>query len=430
MKNKLSVEPYKGTRDFYPEDQFVQDYIFSVMRKIPRLFGYEEYNGPLIEDLDLYRAKTGEEIVNEQTYTFKDRGDREVAIRPEMTPTLARMVARRRQEIAFPARWFCIENNYRYERPQRGRLREHWQLNVDVFGIAGIAADAEVICVSSLILREFGLQEKDFSIRVSNRRLLNFLLSTYLKLNNEQAYRVTKLIDRARKMPVGEFTAELNKVSPVATKVIAELIQHQKVPDELLASPAGQETEELLKILRNLGMTNVILDLSVVRGFDYYTGPVFEVFDTNPVNRRSLFGGGRYDQLVDLFGVEPVTGTGFAMGDVTMRDVLETYKLLPEYKPNARLYLCPMNEQYFTPASELADELRRKGVSVAVDFTDRKIGAQIKAADKLKIPYVLVIGEDEIKSGKFKIKNLQAREEKEVPREQLAKFLSSSNLSS
>lgn len=250
---KLDTAPYKGVQDFYPEDMKVQNYIFNTWRQVAEQFGYEEYSASPLEPTEIYTEKSGAEIINEQTFTFTDRGNRSVTLRPEMTPTLARMVAARRRALKFPLRWYSIPNLFRYERPQRGRRREHWQLNVDLLGIAGIEAEVEIIKVAQQIMQSFGAEEKDFEIRINHADVENF---------------------------------------------------------------------------KSLG-ANIVFDETLARGQTYYTGMVFEIFDTNKENARSIAGGGRYDNLLEIFDVEPVPTVGFGMGDITLQDFLETHGLMP-----------------------------------------------------------------------------------------------------
>ena len=205
QNKKLSLEPYKGTRDFYPEDQFVQNYIFSVWRKVAESYGYLEYGASILEETDLYRAKSGEEIVNEQTYSFTDRGGRDVTIRPEMTPTVARMVAQKRRELSFPLRWYSIPNLFRYERPQRGRLREHWQLNCDMFGVDSIDADVEMISLAYDMMKAFGAKDENFEIKINSRKFLNYLADEYLQISDELKHRIFKLMDRMNKIMPKDF---------------------------------------------------------------------------------------------------------------------------------------------------------------------------------------------------------------------------------
>lgn len=414
-KITLSTEPYKGTRDFYPADMAVQQYMFDCMRRVAQRFGYEEYTASLLEETALYKAKSGEEIVNEQTYSFTDRGGRDVTIRPEMTPTVARMVARKRMELPFPLRWFSIPNLFRYEKPQRGRLREHWQLNVDIFGVENMYADAEVVTVAATILQEFGIQQNQFEIRLNNRKLVNFVLHDFCALSDENAYALSKLIDRRAKMPKEEFEQKVRElVGEKTSELIAFLntTSLDDVPEAFRGNAGYEELTQVVAALRENGVTNARYDASIIRGFDYYTGTIFEVYDLHPENNRALFGGGRYDDLVGIFGVEPVGGVGFGMGDVTMRDVLETYNLLPEYAASADIQICLVDTAQTPFANELAQYLRSHNINAAIDYTGRKIGKQIQTADKQHVPYVICIGEGEAESKQFTVKQLSSGEEK------------------
>ena len=426
---ELSKEPYKGTRDFYPEDMYLQKYIFDTMRRVVETYGYIEYGASILEETALYKAKSGEEIVNEQTYSFTDRGGRDVTIRPEMTPTVARMVARKRQELAFPLRWYSIPNLFRYERPQRGRLREHWQLNVDVFGIANIEADAEIIFVSYQLMKAFGAKEESFIIRINNRKLINFLLSDLLKLKPDEVYKLSKIIDRKDKLEASEFQAQVATMLADRTEAFIKLLNTKDLTELASLIPSNNGVKELLELselLKARQIPNVVFDLSLMRGFDYYTGTVFEVFDTSALNNRSLFGGGRYDDLVGLFGEEKVGGVGFGMGDVTIKDFMETYGLIPKYKTTTQVYICPINAEYFQKADELAQSLRENGINVAVDYTERKLASQIKTADKQGLAYIICVGEEEVETSKYKLKNLHTHEQVEVLETELLATIKSS----
>ncbi len=409
MKKKaLSTESYKGVRDFYPEDQFIQEYLFETMTNVCERFGYESYNASILEPAELYRGKTSEEIVNEQTYTFTDRGDREVTLRPEMTPTAARMVAHKRHDLVFPLRWYTIANVFRYERPQRGRLREHWQLNADIFGATGIEAEAEIIALAHQIMLDIGATEHDFEIRVSDRTLLNAIFEG-CALADDERRRVTRLLDKRDEME--DFRAAVMKVVS-AEKADALL-------DGLSRASSNAHLEELLSLLYKLGITNVHIDTGIVRGFDYYTGMVFEVFDTAAQNTRSIFGGGRYDNLLAMFDQEPVPAVGFGMGDVTARDFLETHGLLPRYMPATELMLCVMDAKHTAHAMKLAQDLRREDVAVAVNFSGKRIGDQVKQADKLGIPFIVAIGDKERDSGQYTLKHLPTGNEFILPAENI-----------
>lgn len=411
-KEKISTEPYKGVRDFYPEDQFLQRYIFEHMERVCELFGYEEYNASILEPAELYRAKTSEEIVSEQTYTFTDRGDREVTLRPEMTPTVARMFAAREREIARPARWYSIGNFFRYDRPQRGRLREFWQLNADLIGIDGVEADAEIIAMAHAIMRSLGAEERDFEIRVSDRRILDAVYDS-IEIAEHLRSDVTRLLDRRTK--VDNFPEQLS--------AIIDKIKTDALIDQLERTTSTKYLEDLRVALEHMGVRNMIVDTTITRGFDYYTGMVFEVFDTDGANRRSLFGGGRYDNLLSLFGGEHIPAVGFAMGDVTARDFLETHNLLPEYAPATELMLCVIEQGAMAHAIHLAQDIRREDVTVAVNFSGKKIGDQIRQADKMKVPFIIAIGGKERDSGRYTVKNLSTGAEITLPADRIAEHL-------
>ena len=413
-------------RDFFPEDQALQNYIFSTMRGVVQQYGYVEYGASILEETAIYRAKTGSEIVNEQTYSFIDRGNRDVTIRPEMTPTIARMVARKRKELSFPLRWYSIPNLFRYERPQRGRLREHWQLNVDLFGIDNVEADAEIISVAYDVMHTFGAKDENFIIHLNSRKLINYLVDDYFSLEKESGYQLTKLIDKREKIEAKEFISQVEKFLGDRTNELMKFLDCNKIseiPKKFSENTGVKELQTLQKLLLEKKIKNYILDPSLIRGFDYYTGTVFEIFDTSPINSRSLFGGGRYDDLVTIFGAERVPGVGFGMGDVTIRDYIENYGLLPKYQSTTKLYICRLNEDFDQFTDELAGYLRKQGINLAVDYTNRKIPAQIKTAEKQSIPFIICIGDEEVKTKMFKLKNLVMRNEIIVNREALVDFI-------
>jgi histidyl-tRNA synthetase len=410
----LSTQPYKGARDFYPEDKRLQKYMFTVMRRVAERFGYEEYDAPILEPIELYLAKTGEEIVNEQTYTFEDRGGRRVAMRPEMTPTVSRMVAGKRQELAYPLRWYSIPNLWRYERPQRGRLREHWQLNVDIFGVDNLLAEAEVIQVADGILKQFGATHDMYTIRVNSRKLMDWIFKEYLKLDGVQTHMVSKLIDRMHKMPADEFAAAIDAIftpsqreAGASNKLIGLLktknLEH--LPEVIRQSSPALELKELLHTLKEARITNARFDITIMRGFDYYTGIVFEIFDESPDNNRAMLGGGRYDGLVGLFGVAPVPTVGFGFGDVTLQNFLVGHDLMPAIRPEADVYVVLIGSVY-ADAQKVIEEMRDMGVNVAVDISGAKTDKQIKVAVKKGIHYVMFLGEKDLKEEQYEIKNL------------------------
>ncbi len=422
----LSTQPYKGVRDFYPEDMRVQQYIFDTWSSVCRLYGYEAYTASLLESVEIYEAKSGQEIVNEEMYTLVDKGDRRVALRHEMTPTVSRMVAGKRQELGYPLRWFSIPNLFRYDRPQRGRLREHWQLNVDIFGVPGVSAEHELISVSDKIMKAFGAKSSMYQIRINSRKFLDFVLKDYLKLDDVEAHTIAKLIDKMHKIDRAEFVALVEaSINPgqradTVEKLVAILDTQNPalLPDEVKAHESLNAVGDLMVLLEKSGVTNARFDSTLMRGFDYYTDIVFEVFDLHPDNNRSMFGGGRYDGLVGMFGVDSVPTVGFGQGDVTMQLFLEAHSLLPELKSETELYVALMGDLY-ERSFKTVEYLRTEGVNVAIDTSGRKIGDQLKTATKKGIVYAVVIGENELESQRFRLKNLLTGAEEELSIERL-----------
>lgn len=416
----LSTQPYKGARDFYPEDKRIQKYLFGVMRSVVERFGYEEYDAPILEPTDLFLSKGNQEIIDEQTYTFQDRGDRSVTIRTEMTPTVSRMVAGQRQELAYPARWYSIPNLWRYERTQRGRLREFWQLNVDLFGVEGIEADHEVILVADQIMKAYGATHDMYTVNLNSRKLVDYILGDYLGLSQVQHQTMVRLVDKMHKMTHEAFVAQLDGILTPSQREkelgdrLLQLLQTKKLenlPEALVSHPSVLQLKVLMDMLEDSRITNAKFDITLMRGFDYYTDIVFEVFDTNPENNRSMFGGGRYDGLVGLFGVDPIATVGFGMGDVTLQNFLESHELLPKLQPETDAYVVLIGENMYEKAQNVLADLREMGVNLAVDTTGRAVDKQIKTAVKKGLHYAIFIGEAEIAGEQYKLKNLGTGEE-------------------
>jgi histidyl-tRNA synthetase len=427
----LSTQPYKGARDFYPEDKRLQKHLFNTIRTTVERFGYEEYDAPILEPTDLFLAKGNEEIIQSQTYTFTDRGDRSVTVRTEMTPSVSRMVAGRRQELAYPLRWYSIPNLWRYERMQRGRLREFWQLNVDIFGVGGLEADHEIIAVADQILKDFGAKSNMYSICINSRKLMNFIFEEYLGLDEVQAQTIARIIDRIHKISPEEFATQIDAVlttiqreTGVAEKVVGlmKITKLQDVPSEVQQSPAYGDLVQLMTMLDHSKITNAVFDITIMRGFDYYTDIVFEVMDADPENNRAMLGGGRYDGLVGLFGVEPVPTVGFGLGDVTLQNFLETHDLLPKLQPETELYIV-LNDDVYEQTIRVVTDLRNMGVNVAIDSSGRKSDKQLKSAYKKGVHHVLFVGEADINEGRFRIRNLLSGEEQTASIERLVSYI-------
>ncbi len=414
---RLSVVPYKGTRDFYPEDMQIRNHIFACMRSAAESFGYQEYDGPMLELFELYAAKSGEELVNEQLYHFRDRAERHVAIRPEMTPTVARMVAARINELPRPIRWFSFPNLWRYEKPQRGRLREHWQFNVDVFGVDSIAADQEIIEIAIGVMLRLGAGMEDFSIHVSNRKLLNSFLLDRIGIDDEHRKKVCRAIDKKAKLSVEAFhemvtdaglsPGQIDELEAFMNLNWADLDRHS-----LSDSQGASEIRELFRGLESAGLAGYCrLDPSIVRGLDYYTGTVFEMYDLAPENRRALFGGGRYDDLVGMFAPTRLSGVGFGMGDVTIRDFIDSHGLIPMLPASADVFVTMFDESGQESSRELARHMRQSGLRAISQIEPAKLGKQFKWAAQCRIPIVAIQGPDELVSQQVSLKNMVTGEQ-------------------
>jgi histidyl-tRNA synthetase len=384
------------------------------MRKVAESYGYEEYDAPIIEPIDIYLAKSSNEIVNEQTYAFDDRGGRKVTLRPEMTPTVSRMVAAQRQELAYPLRWYSIPNLWRYERPQRGRLREHWQLNVDIFGVTGLQAELEIIELANKLLLCYKATPDMYVIRINSRKLVEYILKDYFKFESDTVLKCIRLIDRKNKIENDEFKNLLVELTgeekSVELQSVLEAVSLDSLPEDIKQHSSVNEVKDLLSLLARNGVENATFDITLMRGFDYYTDIVFEVFDNHPDNPRAMFGGGRYDGLVGLFGAEPVASVGFGMGDVTLLDFLIVHDLLPPVHSETDAYVVLVNE-INDQTQQVITSLRDAGLNVAVDLSTRSVDSQLKTAIKKGIDFVVFIGAEEISSGQFTLKNLLTREE-------------------
>ncbi len=421
MSEKLSMQPYKGTRDFYPQEMRLRNWFFGVIRRELERAAFEEYNGPMLESLDIYAAKSGEEIANKQTYNFVDRGNRPLAIRPEMTPTVARMVAAKMGELTFPLKWFSIPNMYRYEATQRGRLREFWQLNVDVFGCNTFEADLEVVTSAIRIMRAFGADETMFTVRINNRRFFNDVVAAITGKGTEGSRLVSKVIDRKNKVTRESYEKDMRELG-LSDEQIAKIDSlYTMGVDEATAlcpdSVGADELRRLFAALEKMGLAKYcIFDFGIIRGLDYYTGTVFEVFDNAPENNRAMFGGGRYDNLVDLFVKNAkISGVGYGMGDVTLENFLVTHGLVPaSFGSDVKVLVTRFEDVPYEAYTSLVEDLRDGGITASVYLGQKKFGKQLEYAVKGEYSHALIMGGDEYARGVVRLKNLASREEKEV----------------
>ena len=430
-QKKISTENYKGTRDFYPDDMRFRAWMFGIMRRTVELYGYEQYDAPLLESYDLYKAKTGEEIVGRQLYDFIDKGERHVAIRPEMTPSLARMVAAKNRDLPKPIRWYSIPNLWRYEAPGHGRLREHWQLNVDIFGINSFQAEVEIIKLACDILFAFRAPKGSFKVKISHRKILSGFLKNSLGLSGESDQAIAKILDKKNKISVAEFESQVKAYLPEPEKQIKLIYKYLSSNIQNISEVGGiddeviSEIKSLFDTLGKLGLADYIeFDPSIIRGFDYYTGFIFEIFDTNPENKRSLYGGGRYDNLIGLFSNEELSGIGFGLGDVTLQNFLKSHNLIPDLKRHATVFIPLMEESLSIEVLQLAGQLRQDGIPCEVMLeAKQKFGKQLALAEKKGYRYVLILGVDEIQKEIATLKDLVSGEQKTLHRNSLSEDL-------
>lgn len=415
---ELKLTPYKGTRDIYPDDMDIRNYLFASWRKVVLSYGYREYMAPMLEPVELYMAKSSQEIVSEQTYSFSDRGGRNMVIRPEMTPSIARMVAARRQETPLPARYFSIANFMRYERPQHGREREFWQLNFDLFGDDSVQADVEIISLSKELLSSLGVNDDMYTIKVNDRRLTDAIMSDYLGLSEDQKIAAIRLLDKYDKLSNQRFRELALEIMDESTldklEGIISVNSINDLPDSIVESEPAKGLANLLSKLVGVSIKNVIYDVRLMRGFDYYTGTVFEVFDNSPDNQRAIFGGGRYDKLIEQFGVESLPVVGAAVGETMMIEFLRTHQLIPIDKlGNNRLIdlvTLDHSDEVIDYAMVVSDKLRSYNYDVATDFTNRKLDKKLRAAVKRGARAVAFVGPDELANNQLSIRLLDSQE--------------------
>jgi len=425
MSQILSNQEPKGTRDWLPEEFLIRKYIFDVWRRVCLRYGFEEYLTPLVESADIYRAKSGEDIGGKELVTFRDLGDRELSIRPEMTPSVTRMVTKVYAASPKPLKYFSIANFIRNEKPQRGRNREFWQLNCDIFGAETLKADIEIMQLVLDLMLEFDPPIGSFTLAVSNRKLIDGVLALAGadELAPDKKIFLVRTLDKWSKLSAAEIKARLEEVGLkaagakiinqfMAAKSLAEL--ESALPD--LKNNAGlAEVDRSLATLEDLGYGDWLeFNPAVIRGFDYYDGLVFEVFDNSPENNRAMFGGGRYNGLAEIFGVKNFPATGVAPGDETTRLFLESWKLLDKIKTEQpdKYYLPLMAEGLKSAADKLARELRGRGLNVLAGLEEQKIVKALDFANKKGISKVVILGEEEANQGVYKIKDMASGKEK------------------
>lgn len=412
MKNV--IQPVKGTREFYPEQMALRNFINDKVRAASQAFGYVEWDAPFIEAIDLYAAKSGEELVKKQSFVFTDRGGEEVTLRPELTPSLARMIAAKQNELMYPVRWWSFGPFWRYEQPQKGRTREFFQWNIDMLGVNSPEADAELIAVGATFLRSVGLGPQRAQIYVNNRRLMESQFDA-LGITAEKRLDVSNLVDRRSKMEPAKWDSYALETGLSQ----AQLDGLKKILADFDLWKQSDELTRLFAALAALGVDDYVkFDPNIMRGLLYYTGTVFEAFDTTGSLKRAIFGGGRYDNLLADVGGNPLSGVGFAMGDVVIGIILKEAGLVPEFQPSpVQVLVTVFDEKLWMQSFALAAELRRAGLDVMVFPEPAKLPKQFKFADKMKLKVALVMGPDEAEKRQVAVKNLSTGEQVIVSRE-------------
>jgi histidyl-tRNA synthetase len=419
MKNV--IQSVKGTRDFYPPEMAVRTWLYSKVRQVSESFGYQEYEGPLLEYIDLYAAKSGEELVKEQSFVFPDRGGDLLTLRPELTPTLVRMVAQRQKQFTYPLRWWSFGPFWRYERPQKGRTREFFQWNIDLIGVATPEADAEVVATMARFFEAVGLSPQEAVIAVNNRRLIDQELAS-MQVSQDKKNTVFRLIDRRDKMGNEDWKAYALE-SGLASGQLDKLLKMME-NQELWKKSA--ELVHFFQAIDALGVSDYVrFDPQIIRGLDYYTGTVYEGKSMAPDIRRSISGGGRYDNLLADVGGDPLPGTGYAMGDMVITLLLEKYGHIPQGldASPASVLVTVFDQERLLDSYQLASELRQEGLKTATYPTPEKLGKQFKYADRIGVKIAIILGPDEIKSGQVAVKNLETRDQIEIPRKNAGKIV-------
>lgn len=416
---KLNLQPIRGFEDFYPEKQVFRQWLFEKMRQVSQKFGYQEYEGPCLEPLALYAAKSGEELIKKQIFLIKTKGGEKLALRPELTPTLARMIARKQNTLPRPVRWFSIGPRWRYEKPQKGRSREFYQWDIDLLGLETPEADAEIIAIAATFLREVGLSPSQVVIKINNRQLMESKLNL-IEIPKSKISQVFQIIDKKEKEKDEKWESLLRKIG-------LNNLQIKDLKGILKDKDFGGESEELTAIfatLKDLGLEKYLeFDPSVVRGLDYYTGTVFEVRDRKG-SFRAILGGGRYDNLVEVLGGLKIPGVGFAAGDKVIEEVLQKFGKLPQLNPSpTKVLVTVFNESLYRDSLKIARQIREAGIPTELYLTTEKLDKQLKYADRQQIPWVVIIGPDEAAKQMVTLKNLQRKKQKTIPQKNLLKEL-------
>lgn len=420
----ISNQPPKGTNDWLPDELKIRQYIFKIWRQVCQSYGYQEYLTPIVESAEVYQAKSGEDVGGKELMMFEDKAGRKLAIRPEMTPSVTRLVTQIYEAEQKPIRYFSIANFMRNEKPQRGRNREFWQLNLDIFGSDSINADIEVAQIALDIMLAFNPPSNSFKLGLNSRKLIDGVLETVGVRDNKQA--VVRILDKWSKMSVDGFQASLKDlgINPEQQEKLVSFMSASELDDLVKAIPAMAENSGIKEVrhimyrLDELGYSEwVYFQPNVIRGFDYYDGMIFEIFDANPDNNRAMFGGGRYNGLAEIFGSKTFPAVGCAPGDETIKLFLDSWGLLEGIRESIKdeVYYLPILDEALTiEIQQLARHLRGEGKQVEIGLEVQKINKALEYANKKKITRVVILGPDEKKKRIYKIKDMDSGQEKEI----------------
>ncbi|WP_410622032.1 histidine--tRNA ligase [Amycolatopsis sp. cmx-8-4] len=415
MPEYLPTAPYKGTRDFLPAEMSVRTQVFGHLYDVLERRGFLRYDGPILESAEIYERKSGQELADKQLYTLTDKGGRRLALRPEMTPSVARMIAGSAKSLSFPVRWYSHPNCHRYEAPQRGRVREHWQINADIFGSDSANCEIEIFELVHDMMAALGATPDMFVLRVNDRNLLTSALTDVAGVSEDHLSQVFALVDRWEKYPrekLAEGAGEIGLSDKQFDKLAETLDMGEALLEELPA--AVREQSNLVKVLDSSAGSLVKYEPIIVRGLAYYTSTVFEVFDTAPENRRALFGGGRYSDLASMFTAQQIPGIGFGMGDVTLIDFLETHGLTPAPRSEVDVMVIPVTEDLSDAARTVARSLRQAGLRTSTPIEHRKLGKELTRADKAGAVAVVIVGQEDWAAGNVTVRSLATREQNPV----------------
>ena len=432
MNQKLSNLPYRGTTDLFGIELKKRQYIFDVWRQTCLNFGFQEYLTPLLEPAIIYETKSGEDVGKKQLYTLTNLKGRRLAIRPEMTPSVIRLVSRIYSSAPKPLRLFSIANFMRNERPQKGRSREFWQLNADIFGSESNLSDTEIISLALSIMNNFKAPSGSFSLYINDRRIVDQILIDIIGLKKDQTSSIGRILDKFKKLERSDFSQALTDLD-LNSKQIETIISFLESNasnlvtnfPQLKDNPGYQNITQLIKNIKQVPLAeNVIFQPSIIRGFDYYDDMVFEVFDNHPENNRSLFGGGRYNGLADIFGSQNIPAVGFAPGDITTKLFLEQNDLFPKDQISISVFLPVLDEKLIQATFSLASQLRSLNLPIVTSTEVTPLTKALQHAGKQKFSFILILGEKEVEQKQITIKNLETGDQQTLPLDQLIQKLS------